>query len=244
MTRFSVGLAVGLLILFSPLPAQEGVQKGKVKKLDLERLTITLTVDGKDLELTITDDTRVLGSDAKELKERFKTVKEGADVQFKPGKKDGKDVLVGIRPAGDQPANKPQADTSKLKPLTEMGTEKYQGYEGGLYPDGKNERPAAHEKAGVALAKSVQPLDADGKPSPDGKIVLLSVGMSNTSQASEGFARVLAKDDDRNPKLVFVNGAQGSMTAKAIQDPDDKGTGTRYWTVVDDRLKAARVTAA
>jgi hypothetical protein len=90
----------------------------------------------------------------------------------------------------------------------------------------------------------VQPLDADGRPSAGGKIVLLSVGMSNTSQVSQGFQRLLTADRDRNPRLVFVNGSQGGMTAAATQDPDDGRTGTRYWTTVDERLKAAGVTRA
>jgi len=72
--------------------------------------------------------------------------------------------------------------------------------------------------------------------------VMLSVGMSNTSQESEGFRRLLAGDDDRNPQIVFVNGAQGGMTAKAIQDPADGRTGTKYWDTVDARLKDAGVT--
>jgi hypothetical protein len=50
----------------------------------------------------------------------------------------------------------------------------YQGFEGGLYPGGENVPPPAHLKAGLRQAKSIVPLDADGKPSPDGKIVLLS----------------------------------------------------------------------
>jgi hypothetical protein len=47
--------------------------------------------------------------------------------------------------------------------------------------------PADHEAAGLGLAKQVQP-STPGKPSKDGKIVLLSVGMSNTSQSSQGRA--------------------------------------------------------
>jgi hypothetical protein len=154
-------------------------------------------------------------------------------------------LAVGALPAqqGGQPA-RPRVDTSQLKPLTELGAAEYQGFAGGLYPNGANERPEAPEAAGRRLAAQVQPLDADGRPSPDGKIVLLSVGMSNTSQVSQGFQRLLAADHDRNPRLVFVNGAQGGMTAAAIQDPNDGRTGTRYWTVVDENLKTAGVTRA
>lgn len=140
-----------------------------------------------------------------------------------------------------QQARIEKADTSALKPLTELGRDDYHGFQGGLYPDGQNERPTEHEKAGIALAETVQPLDLDGAPNADGKVVLLSVGMSNTSQASEGFRRLLANDPDTTPHLVFVNGAQGGMTAKAIQDPDDGGSGGKYWTTVDERLRQAGV---
>jgi hypothetical protein len=68
--------------------------------------------------------------------------------------------------------------------------------------------------------------------------------MSNTSQESEGFRRLLARDADHNRHLLFVNGALGGMTAKAIQDPDDRGSGARYWTTVDQRLKDAGATRA
>jgi hypothetical protein len=162
---------------------------------------------------------------------------------FKPTA--GGDSLVGIRPvdakAGGERAI-PKVDTSKLRPLTELGKDKYQGFAGGLYPGGENARPAGHEKAGVEIARLIRPLGPDGKPAADGKIVLLSVGMSNTSQASEGFARLLRGEADKNPAVVFVNGAQGGMTARAIQYPDDNGTGTRYWTTSDQRLKQAGVT--
>ncbi len=135
-------------------------------------------------------------------------------------------------------------DTSRLKPLSELGAGEYQGFPGGLYPGGKNERPAGHEAAGLRLARQVRPLGADGKPSPDGKIVLLSVGMSNTSQAFTAFKKLADQDRDKNPHLVLVNGAQGGMTAFATQDPDDRRTGTRFWATVDERLKEAGVTRA
>jgi hypothetical protein len=66
--------------------------------------------------------------------------------------------------------------------------------------------------------------------------------MSNTSQVSGAFGQLLAKDKDCNPNLVFVNGAQGGMTAARIQDPDDNASGAQFWSVVDMKLKSAGVT--
>jgi Cu/Ag efflux protein CusF len=222
-----------------------GIRQATVKKIDLDKRVLTLTVGGKDQDFTITEKTMVLDAQGKDLQERFAGLKAGVAVMFKSVTQDGREVLIGVRRAdGPAPGQPPlvKVDTSKFKPLTELGSEKYQGYEGGLYPGGKNERPAAHEAAGLALARQVRPLDRDGKPSADGRIVLLSVGMSNTSQASQGFQKALASCDEKNPRLLFVNGAVGGMTAAAIQDPNDGGRGAKYWATVDQRLQDAGVT--
>jgi hypothetical protein len=221
-----------LVLAAAPVAAQpDGVLTGKVKAVDPDAATITITREGSDHVYHVTADTRFASVDG------LRAVKVGAEVFFKPGRRGGQDVLVGLKPveAGRRSAGgeRVSKDTADLKPLTELGTGQYHGFPGGLYPDGKNERPVAHEAAGLALARAVRPID--------GKIVLVSVGMSNTSQESEGFRQLLARDDDRNPALVFVNGAQGGMTAKAIQNPDDHGSGTRYWDEVDRRLRAAGV---
>jgi hypothetical protein len=225
--------------------AQQGIQQGKVKKVDADAGKITIGVaGGKEFEAAVLADTRFMDADGKPIANRLKDprIKEGAAVMFKLGSKDGMPVLVGLKLAeGATPF--PRVDTSKLKPLTELGTEKYQGFEGGLYPDGKNERPAAHEAAGVALSKQVRPLDADGKPDPQGKIVLLTVGMSNTQQVSTSFKQLAEVDSGKNPRVVMVNGAQGGMTAAAIQDPASK-SGAKYWAAVDERLRSAGVTRA
>ncbi len=153
-------------------------------------------------------------------------------------------IFAGGLPAFEVDAVIKQVDTSKLVPLTELGTDKYQGFPGGLYPEGKNERPSGHEAAGLALAKTVHPLDAEGKPSKEGKIVLLGIGFSNTVQSFAGFMQVAKDDKEMNPKVVLVNGAMGGMSANMVQNPDDKGRGTKYWNSVDDKLKAAGVTRA
>lgn len=163
--------------------------------------------------------------------------------------RDGKQVLGGIMLAqaagGGQGDGRPVSpEHGSLKPLDELGSEKYQGYVGGFYPDGQNKRPATHEAAGLKLAAQVQPLNAEGKPDASGKIGLLSIGMSNTSQSSQGFQSVLSRYEARHPQLAFVNGAVGGMTAAAIQDPDDGNRGTQYWAEVDNRLKQAGVSRA
>lgn len=237
----TVGIAAG---------QQGGVQQATIRKIDPEGMTIVLKVDKEDKTYHLMEGTVVGGAKGKSLRERLSGLKEGSAVQFKAVNKDGKDYVVALRQAQrpaagkpGKPANVKPADTSKLVPLTELGEQKYQGFQGGLYPGGKNEPPAEHAQAGLALAKQVQPLDAAGKPSPAGKIVLLSIGMSNTSQASQGFERHLAKADDINPRFLFVNGAQSGMTAARIQDPKSQ-SGELYWSTVDKRLKQAGATPA
>ncbi|HYH68417.1 MAG TPA: hypothetical protein VD866_27235 [Urbifossiella sp.] len=225
--------------------AQPGaIQRGKVVRSNPDGPSLTLSVEGKDREFFLTPDTKFLNLDGKTTADRLRRLKAGDDVMFKAAEQNGKGVLVVLKAGGPPQPAPPTFDASKLRPLNDLTAEKYQGHVRGLYPGGTNDRPAAHEKAGLELARRVRPLNAAGQPDAAGKVVLLSVGMSNTSQVSETFGRLLAKDDGRNPALVFVNGAQGGMTARAIRYPKDNATGTRYWGTIDDRLKAAGVTAA
>jgi hypothetical protein len=225
--------------------AQDAIRRGTIKKIDPDKNTLVITSGGKDEEFVLTDDTKVVGVAGKDLAGRLRSLKEGSAVMFKGAAKDGKSVLVGLKlaAADEKPAAaQPKFDTSTLKPLTMMGAEQYHGYEGGLYPGGKNERPKEHDAAGLVLAKQVVPLGPDGKPADGGKVVLLSVGMSNTTQEFSAFKRLADADSDKCPSLVLVDGAQGGQTAARIKDPNDKATGTRYWDGVDLRLKAAGVT--
>ncbi len=240
---------VAMLFFPSLLPAQE-ILRGTLKKLDIPGKKVTVEIDGKQREFTLTDDTRVLNSSGKDLAEKLKDFREGSAIMVQPVTRDGKEVLRGIargdQRGGNEPARKNDGkpvspDTKSLKPLNELGAAKYQSFEGGFYPGGKNERPKDHEAAGLKMAKQVQPLNAQGQPDPKGKIVLMSVGMSNTSQSSEGFQRELREASNLNPQVQFVNGAQGGMTAAAIQNPDDGGRGKQYWDTVDQRLKQAGV---
>jgi hypothetical protein len=140
-----------------------------------------------------------------------------------------------------RPANVPAPrESTGLVPLTDLVTGTYHGKPGGLYP-GSNSRPSAHEEAGLTLARSIRPLDAQGQPAVDGKIVLLSLGMSNTTQEFSAFKPLADKDPAKNPKLVLVDGAQGGMTANIIAQPESP-RGRQFWQTVEDRLARARVT--
>jgi hypothetical protein len=130
-----------------------------------------------------------------------------------------------------------------FKPLTELGTNLYKGKQGGLYPGGLNVPPPEHETAGLMLANQIQPLDASGRPNPqNGRSVLLSIGMSNTTQEFSTFVRIANPDPSRNPRLVIVDGAQGGMSADRILNPNDGSSGTQFWTTVNQRLASNNVT--
>jgi hypothetical protein len=68
-----------------------------------------------------------------------------------------------------------------LTPLTDLGQRTYKGVQGGLYPGGVNTPPTSYLNAGLTAAGQVRPLASTGAPSPSGRIVLLSIGMSNAS---------------------------------------------------------------
>lgn len=131
----------------------------------------------------------------------------------------------------------PARESTGLVLLPELGKGKYQGFEGGLYPNGHNAPPMPHLAAGLRLAKSIVPLDAEGRPSPEGAIVLLSIGMSNTTMEFQAFQKAAAREPGLNPKLAIVDGAQGGQAARITAQPD-----ARFWTVVATRLKNAGLT--
>jgi hypothetical protein len=221
-----------------------------IKKVDADRGLVVFHAGSKDRALPIPRGVKVFDAAGKELAAglRAKELKPGIAVTLTVERVNDKPVLRAIRlgqqdapPTASQPT--PPVDTSGLQPLTDLGNGVYKGFTGSLYPDGKNVRPVVHERAGLALARQVRPLDADGKPGADGMIVLLGVGFSNTVQAFAGFQQVARGDRDMSPHVVLVNGAVGGMSANMIQDPD-AGRGKKYWAAVDERLKAAGVTRA
>ncbi|MGH2533558.1 MAG: hypothetical protein ACRDJW_14765 [Thermomicrobiales bacterium] len=122
-------------------------------------------------------------------------------------------------------------------PLTDLGNGTYQGYPGGLYPDGTNEPPVDYVQEGLMRSQAIQPLNGEGLPDRDGRIVLLSIGMSNTTREFSGFQDVAAADPAVNPQLMIVDGAQGGWDATKAADPTN-----RNWIDLDQRMDAAGAT--
>ena len=106
-------------------------------------------------------------------------------------------------------------------PLPELGFELYHGFSGGLYPNAANNRPPSHLSAGIDLANQITPLDSAGYTNTSsGKIVLLSIGMSNCTQewATKGtntFQALANRDPAKNPHLIVIDGALGGQDAAA-----------------------------
>ena len=116
--------------------------------------------------------------------------------------------------------------------LSDLGTSTYLGkFEGGLYPNGSNSPPTAHDAAGKAHAASIQPLDVNGNPNSAGKIVMMSIGMSNTTDewcgngggspcVASTFTTLAQAAGGLNPALVIADGAVGGQDADKWLDPN------------------------
>jgi hypothetical protein len=122
-------------------------------------------------------------------------------------------------------------------PLNELTNGRYDGIPGGLYADGQNQPHGAHAEALRARCAQIVPLDADGKPSPRGKIVIAGVGASVCRQIFDELEKSGAKTEGIHSAVQFVNCAVGGADVNKIADD-------RYWAKVEDALKQQDVTAA
>jgi hypothetical protein len=139
-----------------------------------------------------------------------------------------------------RPNAPPATQATGLVPLDQMtADQRYKGEDGGLYGNGSNRPPEAHQRAADRELAQIVPRDRDGKPSPDGKIVLISIGMSNTTMEFSRFKQLADADPDKSPKVVIVDGAQGGQDAARWSSPD-----LPAWKTLDKRLADAGVTPA
>lgn len=92
------------------------------------------------------------------------------------------------------------------KPLEDLGTGTYLGFQGGLYEKGSNAVPADHDQDGQTLMSQIAPIN--------GKIVFLSIGMSNAKYEFGAFLPLAAGSSKVNHStLAIANGADGDAIA-------------------------------
>ena len=138
-------------------------------------------------------------------------------------------------------------------PLTDLGSGMYLGqFQGGLYENGTNVPPSDHAAAGLAQTALIVPLDRSGNRSPSGKIVMVSIGMSNATQefcaagnpspcSSWSFVGQASRDPAVNHStLMLINGARGGQVAENWDAPTDPD----YDLVRDTNLAPAGLTEA
>ncbi len=146
-----------------------------------------------------------------------------------PSPKQGLTLLAALAaclvPSTARAANCAQTSTG-LIPLNDLQAGLYLGlYQGGLYPGGANVAPVSHDAMGRMLASTIEPLSTAGLPDPGGKYVLLSIGMSNTTQefcSAAGtepcapwtfMGQAATHPSVNHSTLVLVNGARGGQAA-------------------------------
>jgi hypothetical protein len=217
MHRFLLDFAAVCLVALSlTVVAQEPARPRAEERIDFERARQLLQKANRGEKLT--DDEQAFLDKAKAARRQ------------KTGK--------GRPAAGDQRRAILGKETTGLKPLTEMtADDKYEGEDGGLYGKGRNEPPDEHRKAAEAALAKIQPLDAEGKPDNDGKIVFISISMSNATQEFSTFKRMADADQAKSPRVTIVDCAQGGQ-AMAEWAPAD----ARPWSVAMQRLESAGVT--
>lgn len=240
--RWALLVAVLLLLPAGTLLALEAV--GTIKRIDVDKGVVVVFANGQDRTLKIDKDVKVLDAQGKDLAGGLKSgeLKEGTEVTVTVDREGGGPVLKSLRlgkqeGAGRTSGGKP---TVGFKPLDEMtADDKYKGEDGGLYGGGKNTPPEGHLAAAKAETARIAPLDAAGKPAADGKIVLVSISMSNATQEFSTFKRQADADPDKSPRLVIVDCAQGGQ-AMAEWVPAD----ARPWAEAERRIAAAGVSAS
>jgi hypothetical protein len=128
-------------------------------------------------------------------------------------------------------------------PINDLGTSLYLNqYQGGLYPGGSNAMPAAHFADGLTLANQVTPLNTAGQPDASGKYVVISIGMSNTSQEWCGndnslnyatyslMGQAAVHPAVNHGSMVLFNGARGGQDASTWDQSND----ANYTRVAND----------
>ncbi len=101
----------------------------------------------------------------------------------------------------------PTGNAVPVSVIDMTASQNYLGFPGGLYENSSATPPADHDTAGLATAGEIQPLDANGNPSPSGKIVFASIGRSiEVGEFSVLVSQAAANSGVNHSTLVFADG--------------------------------------
>ena len=101
MSRYGLPVGFALVLCTVSLQAQDRPQRGKIKEVTAD--TITITVDGRDVKCTVSDNTKLMDAANQAITPPIQDrgVKAGATVMFLARERDGKSVLVGLKLVGE-----------------------------------------------------------------------------------------------------------------------------------------------
>ena len=122
-------------------------------------------------------------------------------------------------------------------PINDLGTGKFKGYTGGLYPNGQNDASGMYAIDLFQTCHNITPLDTFGNPSPQkGKVLFISMGWSTCAQNMRALQAKTTGNPLTNPKLLLLTCNNGAGTARVnnIMNPNDP-----YWKLVAKDLRDA-----
>ena len=125
-----------------------------------------------------------------------------------------------------------------LIPVTEL-EDAYKGEDGGLYGAKQNDPPPEHLAAARKETARIEPLDAAGKPAKEGRIGVISVGMSNTHAIFQAAVELAREDAGISRNVVLVDCAQGgSEVLRWVANVQNK-RGVPIWDHVAEKIRNA-----
>ncbi len=123
-------------------------------------------------------------------------------------------------------------------PLPDLGTNKFNGFSGGLYSNGKNAPQGNYLTDAMAMAMNIVPLDTTGNPSANGTIILAGVGASNPRTEFEAFTSIAAVNSKVNPRIRMLNTCIGGQGVQKMNVSNDN-----YWISAFKMLDSMKLSA-
>jgi hypothetical protein len=216
--------------------------QGTLQRVDPAKRSVKMFANGRDRMLQVGGNAQILDENGKPLEGGLeaKGLTNGAVVTVTVNPSDHVPVLTRLRLGAHLSGPVPMAagkPTVGLTPLCEMTAEdRYKGEDGGLYGGGSNEPPPGHAAAAARQSARIAPLDAEGHPSPQGKIGLISISMSNATMEYALFKRLADADPKKAPSVAVVDCAQGGQAMAEWVSPE-----SRPWSEAERRLAQAGV---